>query len=99
MLAVPPRVELARRPIETPRLVLVPIETADSSELWSAVESSRSELEPWLPWVPFNTDQDASFRYAEASSQDWGKAPAGRFGIRDKKGRRLYGVVGLEAFA
>jgi ribosomal-protein-serine acetyltransferase len=99
MLAVPPRIELVRRPIETQRLVLVPIETSDAADLWSAVDGSRAELEPWLPWVPFNTDQDASFRYAEASAQDWDNARACRFGIRDKKTRRLFGVVGLEAFA
>jgi ribosomal-protein-serine acetyltransferase len=99
MLAVPPRIEIVRRPLETPRVLLVPIETTDAAELWSAVETSRAELEPWLPWVPFNTDQDASFRYAEASAQDWDNARACRFGIRDRKDRRLYGVVGLEAFA
>jgi len=99
MLAVPPRIELVRRPLETQRLVLVPIETSDAADLWSAVDGSRAELEPWLPWVPFNTDQDASFRYAEASAQDWDNARACRFGIRDKKTRRLFGVVGLEAFA
>ena len=99
MLAVPPRIEVVRRPVETPRLLLVPIETSDAAELWSAVQSSRAELEPWLPWVPFNTDQDASYRYADASAQDWDNARACRFGIRDKKNRRVYGVVGLEAFA
>jgi len=99
MLAVPPRIEVHRRPLETPRLTLVPIDTSDAAELWEAVESSRAELAPWLPWVPFNTDQDASYRYAEASAQDWDNARACRFAIRDKKSRRLHGVVGLEAFA
>src|SRR5580704_2199994 len=99
MLAVPPRSEMVRRPLETARLVLAPIEQGDAPELWNAVETSRADLEPWLPWVPFNTDQDASYRYADASAQDWDNARACRFGIRDKKTRRLYGVVGLEAFA
>jgi ribosomal-protein-serine acetyltransferase len=99
MLAVPPRIEMHRRPLETPRLTLLPIDTADTPELWEAVEGSRAQLEPWLPWVPFNTDKDASYRYAEASAQDWDNARACRFCIRDKRTRRLYGVVGLEAFA
>ena len=81
-------------------LALVPIEDwSDADRYQTPSESSRGELQPWLPWVPFNTDQDASHRYADASAQDWDNARACRFGIRDRKNRRLYGVVGLEAFA
>jgi ribosomal-protein-serine acetyltransferase len=99
MLAVPPRQELRLRPVETPRLVLAPVDTSDARDLWSAVEASRAHLEPWLPWVPFNVDAEASYRYAEASASDWDNARACRFTIRDRVGRRLLGVVGLEAFA
>jgi ribosomal-protein-serine acetyltransferase len=96
MLAVPPRQELRIRALETSRLILTPVDTSDARDLWAAVEASRAHLEPWLPWVPFNTDAEASFRYAEASAADWDNARACRFGIRDRIGRRL---VGLEAFA
>jgi ribosomal-protein-serine acetyltransferase len=99
MLAVPPRQELRTRPIETSRLLLSPIDTSDARDLWAAVDASRAHLEPWLPWVPFNIDAEASFRYAEASAQDWDNARACRLAIRDRIGRRLIGVVGLEAFA
>jgi ribosomal-protein-serine acetyltransferase len=99
MLAVPPRQELRIRALETSRLILTPVDTSDARDLWAAVEASRAHLEPWLPWVPFNTDAEASFRYAEASAADWDNARACRFGIRDRIGRRLVGVVGLEAFA
>jgi ribosomal-protein-serine acetyltransferase len=99
MLAVPPRHDLRVRPIETTRLILTPIDTSDARDLWAAVDGSRAHLEPWLPWVPFNTDAEASFRYAEASAQDWDAARACRLAIRDRIGRRLIGVVGLEAFA
>jgi ribosomal-protein-serine acetyltransferase len=99
MLAVPPRQELRLRPVETSRLLLTPIDTGDARDLWAAVEASRVHLEPWLPWVPFNVDAEASFRYAEASASDWDNARACRFAIRDRVGRRFLGVVGLEAFA
>jgi ribosomal-protein-serine acetyltransferase len=99
MLAVPPRQELRLRPLETSRLILTPIDTSDARDLWAAVDASRAHLEPWLPWVPFNVDAEATFRYAEASAQDWDNARACRFAIRDRIGRRLIGVVGLEAFA
>jgi ribosomal-protein-serine acetyltransferase len=99
MLAVTPRHELRARPLETHRLVLQPIDTSDARDLWTAVDGSRAHLEPWLPWVPFNIDPEASYRYAEASAADWDSARACRFAIRDKVGKRLLGVVGLEAFA
>jgi ribosomal-protein-serine acetyltransferase len=99
MLVVPPRAELRARPLETARLVLAPIDPADARELWTAVEASRAHLERWLPWVPFNTDAEASLRYAEASAVDWDQGRAVRFTIRERAGRRLVGVVGLEALA
>jgi ribosomal-protein-serine acetyltransferase len=99
MLVVPTRTEVRAHPIESARLVLSPIEPADGAELWLAVDSSRGHLEPWLPWVHFNTDADASHRYADASAIDWDHGRACRFTIRDRKTRALYGVVGLEVFA
>lgn len=99
MLAVPPRSEIRARPVATPRLLLYPLDATDSRDLWTAVESSRAYLEPWLPWVPFNTDVEASGRYAEASASDWDAARSCRFSIRDRQTRHLLGVIGLEAFA
>lgn len=99
MLAVPPRSELRSRRLETARLALHPLDATDSRDLWQGVESSRAYLEPWLPWVPFNTDLDSSARYAEASAADWDASRACRFAIRDKTTARFLGVIGLEAFA
>ena len=99
MLAVPSRSEVRSRPIATKRLLLFPLDATDSRDLWSAVESSRAQLEPWLPWVPFNVDLDTSGRYAEASAADWDAARATRFAIRDRATQRFLGVIGLESFA
>jgi len=99
VLAVPPRSELRSRPLETKRLHLFPLDATDTRDLWNAVEGSRPQLEPWLPWVPFNVDLDSSGRYAEASASDWDAARATRFAIRDRANRRLLGVIGLESFA
>lgn len=87
------------RPIETPRLHLLPVDPNDAAEVWQAVDASRRELEPWLPWVPFNIDEESSHRYCEASAHDWDNARACRFTIRERGTRRLVGVVGLESFA
>jgi len=92
----------------------MPVDTTDSHELWAAVDASRAHLERWLPWVPFTTDLDSSYRYAEASANDWDHARACRFAIRERaagapasssrqKERaaagRFLGIVGLESLA
>lgn len=99
MLVVPPRSEIRARPLATQRLLLTPLESADARDLFTAVEASRAELEPWLPWVPFNVDVESSGRYAEASASDWDGARACRFAIRDRATKRMLGVIGLEQFA
>jgi ribosomal-protein-serine acetyltransferase len=99
MLVIPPRAEIRQRPLESQRLVLTPVESSDAAEMWTAVDTSRAHLEKWLPWVCFNTDMDASWRYCEASAADWDHARAMRLSIRDRNTRRFLGVVGLESLA
>ncbi len=97
LLSIPARAQMRRLPVETPRLLLVPIEISDGDELWEAVEGSRWHLERWLPWVPFNGTREASMRYAEACVADWDAGRAVRFAIRDRHSRELLGVVGLDS--
>ncbi len=97
MLSIPARAGLRRSPIETPRLLLAPIEQGDGPEIWSAVDGSRWHLERWLPWVPFNNTPDASQRYADACAADWDAGRAVRFSIRDRASRELLGVAGLDS--
>ncbi|MFO0679575.1 MAG: GNAT family protein [Polyangiaceae bacterium] len=100
MLAIPRRVDVRARPLGTARLVLHPLEGVDTPELWPLVEANRGHLEPWLPWVPFTYDLDATLRYADASGGDWDAGRATRFAIRERAhGDRLIGVVGLENVA
>jgi ribosomal-protein-serine acetyltransferase len=94
---IPLRTALRRAPLETSRMLLVPIDGPDGQELWEAVDSSRWHLERWLPWVPYNNNPEASLRYAEACAVDWDAGRAMRFAIRDKGSRHLLGVVGLDA--
>ncbi len=97
MLSIPSRAELRRAPLETHRLVLLPIEPVDGPELWEAVDGSRWHLERWLPWVPFSNTPEASLRYAEACVADWDTGRAVRLAIRDRQTRQLHGVVGLDS--
>lgn len=97
MLEIPTRAEVRARPIETERLVLTPVDPADAHEIWLAVSGSRATLERYLPWVPFQTDPQASLRFAEACASDWDQQRALRFVIRERVHRSFAGVVGLEA--
>jgi ribosomal-protein-serine acetyltransferase len=99
MLVIPSRTELRLHPLTTTRLQLAPIEPGDTSDLWDAVDSSRAHLQPWLPWVPFNSSLDASLRYAEACAGDWDAGRACRCTIRDRASGALVGVVGFETLA
>ncbi len=97
MLAIPSRATVRRQPVESQRLLLLPIEPVDGPELWDAVDGSRWHLERWLPWVPFSNTPEASQRYAEACASDWDAGRAVRFAIRDRQTRGLLGVVGLDS--
>lgn len=97
MLAIPPRAQLRARPLEGSRIALVPIDGSDAAELWEAVDASRAWLKPWLPWVPYQTDRQASQQFVEASATDWDHSRALRFGIRTRPSGQLVGVIGLEA--
>lgn len=96
-LTIPSRSTVRTHAIETPRVILTPIDPADGPELWTVVDESRWHLERWLPWVPFNNTPDASQRYAEACAADWDAGRAVRFGIRDRASHALLGVVGLDS--
>ena len=97
MLVIPSRAEVRARPLETPRLVLLPIDPGDAAELWIAIDGSRAHLERWLPWVPFNSDPAANQRFTDACASDWDAGRALRFTIRERATRTVVGVVGLEA--
>jgi ribosomal-protein-serine acetyltransferase len=96
MLVIPSRAEMRARPLETERLLLYPVDAADGPELWFAVNGSRATLQKWLPWVAFHTDPQSSVRFADACAADWDQGRAVRFIIRERAGRTLLGIVGLE---
>jgi ribosomal-protein-serine acetyltransferase len=96
-LSIPSRSTARATPVQTPRVLLLPIEAVEAPDLWDAIDGSRWHLERWLPWVPFNTTPQAVQRYAEACAADWDAGRAVRFVIRDARTRELLGVVGLDS--
>jgi RimJ/RimL family protein N-acetyltransferase len=65
--------------------------------MWACIEHSRAALYPWLPWVPFVTDADTAYRFADTSAIDWDHGRAVRFAIRENATHAMLGVVGLES--
>jgi ribosomal-protein-serine acetyltransferase len=97
MISIPSRAALRANPVTTPRLLLFPIDPADSLDLFRAVDASRAHLFPWLPWVPYNTDEPSTRRFVEACAAEWDTGRAFRFVVRERAAKRLLGVVGLES--
>lgn len=97
MLHIPPRADVRDNPIQSERLLLLPVDGSDAGDIWDAVESSRSWLQPWLPWVPYQQNPDSAVRFGQASAADWDQGRAIRFLIRLRSDGRMLGVVGLEA--
>jgi len=97
MVVIPPRSEVRASPVETERLLLLPVDPSDGPELWLAVNGSRAYLQRWLPWVQYHTDPSSSVRFAEACAADWDHGRALRFVIRERSSRTLVGIVGLES--
>lgn len=96
LLPVPPRSALRVKPLRGLRVHLNALDPADGPELWEAVESSRTSLSEWLPWVPFNTSAETSQRYVEFCAQEWDSGKSLRFAIRSNESGKFLGVVSLD---
>ena len=102
MVKLPTRASIRSSPIASPRLLLYPIDASDAQELWLAVEESRNYLYPWLPWVPFQRDEPATLRFAEACVADWGRwacNPHGDSRTRHQHPGRCRGVGDVHSHA
>ena len=56
--------------------MLTPVEPADASDLWNAVDTLARPPQRRLPWVPFNTDWTLRGATAKPSASDWDHARA-----------------------
>lgn len=76
---------------------MAPVDASDAADVWDAIDGSRAWLQPWLPWVPYQQDPEAALRFTQATMLDWDQGRATRFVIRERKDKRMLGVVGLES--
>jgi ribosomal-protein-serine acetyltransferase len=75
------------------------VEVEDTAPIFAEADRSRAELEPWLPWVPFNRTVDEAHTFTEASVADWDGARALRLVVRTRESRAVVGIMGLESVA
>lgn len=96
MLKLPGRQTVLARPIQSARLVLLPLDVGDTRHLWEAIDESREYLAPWLPWVAYTNDELTTGRFVIGSIADWDSARAIRLVIRSAASGALLGLVSLE---
>jgi RimJ/RimL family protein N-acetyltransferase len=84
---------IARRPLNTARLVLEPIGPEHSDGLWKATEPSLRELRPWLVWAEAASPETTAAFAAEAA-QDWEEGRGYHFAILETG--EVLGALGVD---
>lgn len=67
------RVTLPRRPRTTARLRLEPLGPGHIDAAYAAIDSSRPELRPWMPWAEIDLDGEAEFLRGVEAAWDAGR--------------------------
>jgi RimJ/RimL family protein N-acetyltransferase len=83
------------REIVGPRVRLRPLRLSDARAVWDAIEESRANLEPWLPWVRKTrclADERGDIARIQAL---WRRRESLVVGIFDRRGGRYLGGSGL----
>jgi RimJ/RimL family protein N-acetyltransferase len=82
-----------RASLETLRLRLEPVDPSDAEEMWTATESSLTELRPWMWWADQATARSTR-EFAEEAERLWDEGMGYHFVIRD--GEDVAGGMSLE---
>jgi ribosomal-protein-alanine N-acetyltransferase len=92
---IPALRELERAPIETARLLLIPLTAGLASEMFDALDSSREHVDRWQNFGHWT--QVTHVRGAiEASVKQWNAGTDARFAMVRKTDGRFLGSVSLE---
>ena len=81
----------ARTPLQTARLRLDPITQAHLDGVFAAIEASRPELRPWMPWA--DVDREAEAEFLRAAAAAWEADRLYAFAVI--RGDDVLGTVGL----
>jgi ribosomal-protein-alanine N-acetyltransferase len=92
---IPALRELERAPIETARLLLLPLTTSLASEMFDALDSSREHIDRWQNFSHWT--QVGQVRIAiDASVKQWDAGTDARFAMIRKADGRFLGSVSVE---
>lgn len=81
--------------ITSKRLLLRPIQPGDGPLLWDAVEESREQFTPWLPWVRRWQKPEQAEAWARRTAADWLLREDLAFGAWEQSSGQFLGVCGL----
>jgi ribosomal-protein-serine acetyltransferase len=76
---------------------LRPFEEGDAEELFALTDRHRSQLEPWLPWVPFTTSPADSLEFIRMTRRQLGDDEGMQLALVEADGA-LAGVAGFHRF-
>ena len=54
-----------------PRVLVRPPRPGDGQAIWEAIEESRADLTPWMPWVDGSRTPDDTEAYARRAQAQW----------------------------
>ena len=77
------------------RLLLRPLRPGDGLVIWEAVEESRTQISPWLPWVEKTRSADDSEAAARRGAAQWQTREDLMVGLWDQATGRYLGGSGL----
>jgi ribosomal-protein-serine acetyltransferase len=78
-----------------PRILIRPLQAGDGQALWEAIEESREQLAPWLPWVANTLSPDDSEAAARRGASRWLARTDLMVGIWESQTGRYLGGSGL----
>jgi ribosomal-protein-serine acetyltransferase len=91
----PPILRVIPEQLVGERVLVRPLRSGDGQAIWEAVEETREQLRPWMPWVESTLSADDSETFARDSQARWllrEKLPAA---IWDRKSGRYLGGTGF----
>ena len=81
--------------IQTPSLLLRPLDTPDASAFALAARESSASVSPWLPWCHAGYTEGEALAWFHATEDALQSGAAYEFGVFSSDGRSLLGGAGL----
>ncbi len=80
-----------------PRVLVRPLRPGDGQAIWEAIEETREQLGPWMPWVSASRTAADSETYARQAQAKWLLREEMPGSVWDRETPRFLGNCGLHA--